>query len=927
MNLHKPIFYLLFIISLNIYGQTTKWQHLVRKNTDGNYFLVKTSGGRNIPEGHKVIRVLDREYVITHAPKHTTGNIHKRGKNKLWSANDLWKVSPNTGLSRNRKMIFIIKTSDDECLKHTEKHKTVRFLPDSRTYLVRATAKEVKKHILPLDCVTYVGMESLVPVTESSIPDLNLTVNNIAQLHREAPGQMGQDMVVSIKDDMYDPEDIDLTGKHLPSGNESSEVSAHATAMATLAAGLGNSSANGKGAAPEARISSSDFNVLYPDNGLEGMGVSVQNHSYGTEIENFYGILAREYDAFLYENPTQVHLFSSGNLGNEPPKNGLYSGIPGYANLTGNFKMAKNILTVGALDAQLSIPDFSSKGPAHDGRIKPDLSAFSSIGTSNANALVSGVALLLQQYYRGEHQGSLPPASLIKALLINGADDLGSPGPDYRSGYGNVNALQSHNILRNGQFITDKVGNAGIREYTLEIPENAINIKATLNWTDLPAEPNSNIALVNDLDMTISHNGTVYEPWVLDHTPDEQALNKPATKGTDHLNNTEQVFIPEVTGNQLIIRVDGYHITGEEQPFSIAYSWEKEGEFHWINPVENGNFPHDGASADFIRWKTTFHNTPGTLDISYDKGSTWESIATGITPQQGYLSWDPVENEGSTALLRMTIENQSFTSPPFVISYTPDPGISLKCNGTTEVSWRKNIAATAYDIFSLQNNTMTFTERITDTTYITDSSSSYFAVAPVYQNGTKGIRSQALNVSESEEHCYWESLYTTNEEGHIRLYFSLGSTYLAERIEVFKVLPEGEERIQNIEPVNQKKFEIIDNTPLEGANVYRAKLILEDGSELYSETVNTIYLSATPFLLFPNPVTSGGLNIYSKKFRESDTVYIYLYSADGKFMMKEQLISDRDFISLERLTNGAYYYKIEVNGKKMRSGGLILHHF
>ncbi|UGU16235.1 S8 family serine peptidase [Sinomicrobium kalidii] len=925
MVIRKPIFYLLFIISFNIYGQTTKWQHLVRKNPEGQYFLVKASRAKDLPKGHKLIRVLDREYVITRTSDPT---VQRSERSKLWPANDLWKLSPNIDLSRKGKRTFVIKTTGEKCLDNIKEQ---GLLPLSKGscghFLIRGTANDLKKYLLPLDCVTYIGEESLTPVKESSIPELNLTVNNIAQLHREAPDLRGEHMVVSIKDDKYNTEDIDLLGKHITSESESSATSAHATDMATLATGLGNSSINGKGVAPKARISSSDFNSLYPDNNLNAVGASVQNHSYGTEIENFYGILAAEYDTFLYQNPTQVHLFSTGNSGNKTPENGPYSGIPGYANLTGNFKMAKNILTVGALDAQRSVPDFSSRGPAHDGRIKPDLVAFSAIGTSNANALVSGVVLLLQEHFGKTHHDSLPPSSLIKALLINGAEDLGAPGPDFHSGYGNLNALDSRDILNNGQFIVDKVAHGGTREYTLNIPENAKNIKITLNWTDRPAEPNSNIALVNDLDMTVSHNGNLYTPWVLDHTPEEQALNQPAERGTDHRNNTEQIFIPEVAGNELTLHVQGYAVSGEEQPFSMAYSWENKDVFHWINPVDGGNFPYDGISADFIRWKSTFSTSKGTLDVSYDAGNTWQSVATGVELDSSQYPWDPVEKEGHTALLRMTVGNKTFTSPPFIISYAPAPEISLKCNGTTEISWRKKTGATAYDIFSMKDNVMAFTERTTDTTYIANNNASYFAVATVYQDGTEGIRSQALNIAESDEQCYWQSIYATNEEqdGRIRLYFSLGSIYKAKRIEVFKIIPGGEEYLQSIEPVDRKEFEIIDNAPREGANTYRVKLTLENGTELYSETVSTIYLSETPFLLFPNPVMSDGINVYSKKFNEGDMLYFHLYSADGKFMLRKQLISDRDFISLTKLTNGVYYYKIEVNGKKIKSGGLILH--
>jgi hypothetical protein len=66
---------------------------------------------------------------------------------------------------------------------------------------------------------------------------------------------------------------------------------------------------------------------------------------------------------------------SAGNVGESFATDGKYANIPGYANLTGNFKMAKNIITVGAIDPKENIPPQSSAGPLYDGRIAPQLTA------------------------------------------------------------------------------------------------------------------------------------------------------------------------------------------------------------------------------------------------------------------------------------------------------------------------------------------------------------------------------------------------------------------------------------------------------------------------------------------------------------------------------------------------------------------------
>jgi len=42
----------------------------------------------------------------------------------------------------------------------------------------------------------------------------------------------------------------------------------------------------------------------------------------------------------------------------------------------------------------------SSRGPAYDGRVKPELVAFAEDGSSGAAAIVSGISLVAQQTYK-----------------------------------------------------------------------------------------------------------------------------------------------------------------------------------------------------------------------------------------------------------------------------------------------------------------------------------------------------------------------------------------------------------------------------------------------------------------------------------------------------------------------------------------------
>jgi hypothetical protein len=47
----------------------------------------------------------------------------------------------------------------------------------------------------------------------------------------------------------------------------------------------------------------------------------------------------------------------------------------------------------------------------------------------------------------------------MKALVSNTAKDNGNPGPDYKYGFGNLNALRAIKVLDNKMFYTASVAN------------------------------------------------------------------------------------------------------------------------------------------------------------------------------------------------------------------------------------------------------------------------------------------------------------------------------------------------------------------------------------------------------------------------------------------------------------------------------------
>ena len=124
-------------------------------------------------------------------------------------------------------------------------------------------------------------------------------------------------------------------------------------------------------------------------------------------------------------------------------------------------------------------------------------------GEFRAAAIASGTALAVQSAYALQHHDSLPANTLVKAILINSADDVYNAGPDFYSGYGNVNTYHAVKDMQSNNFFYGTVVQDETKNFTVSIPANAKNLKVTLVWNDSPAQTNTFTALINDLDLQL----------------------------------------------------------------------------------------------------------------------------------------------------------------------------------------------------------------------------------------------------------------------------------------------------------------------------------------------------------------------------------------------------------------------------------------
>jgi hypothetical protein len=789
-------------------------------------------------------------------------------------------------------------------------------LPGAQLKLERADIFEVShltkqqfNQLAASPLIEFIDLPNRPAHDERLLNGADLTVNSLRAAQRRYPGLTGRGLAVSIKENALDAADIDFRGRLLNTPAGTPIESVHASIMATLIAGGGNSGPGGEGAARQAGIASASYANLLPDanSSLTGLGVSVQNHSYGTGIENYYGLEALGYDQQTRQLPTLLHVFSSGNQGTGTSTSGPYQGLAGVANLTGQFKMSKNSVSVGATNALGQVAALSSRGPAHDGRVKPELVAYGDAGSSDAAALVSGAALLVQQAYRDRATGSngLPPAALVRAALINSADDVGRAEVDFVSGFGQLDALGAVRTMLDGRYQSGALTQGQERFIPLTIPAGTQQVKITLAWTDPEAAANATQALVNDLDLTLLGPGgtTSWLPWTLSIYPSPDSLTRAARRRPDHLNNVEQITLTQPAAGTYQLRVRGYRVASGSQDFSVAYEVNIAG-FEWLNPSQLRNVRPGQATQ--LRWIWPGPATAGQLAYRPVGRANWRTIASAADLSQRTYNWT-VPDTTTLAQLRCVVGGQEYVSDTVVIARPPSLRIGYVCADESLLTWPATPGAAQYRVYKLGTTYLEAFNATPDTllrVLATQNAGQYFAVAPVL-SGRLAERSATANLAEAGVGCYVSSFLPVPAiTDTVRLRLTLGTRYRLRAVQLQRLGANGFETIQTISPVTGISILFTDLSARPGANQYRIAGQDADGRTFYSSTETVQLVRQGELLVYPVPVPAG--QDWQVAGAPGSAFELALYDALGRLVRVGEGSAAVNYFPTEGLRPGVY---------------------
>lgn len=548
----------------------------------------------------------------------------------------------------------------------------------------------------------------------------------------------------------------------------------HGTHVAGTMAGAGLLNPAATGAAPRANIFGYNFldnNPGQPNGNrfveeevlqaIQAYNITITQNSWGPTVTtcngaNAYSAAAVRRDMLSVNFPNLMTVHAAGNN---------QAGCAGGFTTLGD-KAMKNSLVVANITNVDAISGSSSFGPTRDGRIKPDISAvgtsvfstafFNSYGTISGTSMacpaVSGAVAQLTQRHRQLNGGTDPRSALIRALICNNADDINNPGPDYRTGWGRLNALTSVKALEENRYLLNTITPNATGGTTITIPAGTAEFKVMLAWNDPTASPNANPALVNNLDLQlISPTGVISTPWILN--PAIPANNAVQNTGADNINNIEQISLINPVAGTYTIRIIGTNIPTGIQEYALT--WTGKSAYREVVYPTSGNVI-DAGTTQIVMWDKAGTVGTQTVELSLNGGMTWAALTGSPVPEAGFnLSWAvPAGTASDNALIAVNrLGAQPAISGRFSIIGIPANLAARPVCGNINLTWAAVTGATSYDVFGLTqtatSNTWTLLGNTTATAFtdtrVLEGGREYFYAVRSRTATITGNRSQAVS--------------------------------------------------------------------------------------------------------------------------------------------------------------------------------------
>ncbi len=462
---------------------------------------------------------------------------------------------------------------------------------------------------------------------------------------------------------------------------------------------------------------------------------------------------ARNFDRVAYELADTPLVFAAGNTVCDPTPGslcqlmqqqlgimcdpeGYYNPVPGVAEWDCLFppSSTKNVLTVGSIAQDGSISDFSSRGPTWDGRIKPDVVSlgediittdFTSsasgpiiyptytnnaplFGTSFSAPTVAAHSVLLKELlddrtvqtglsYEGYE------SALIKAAFVHTATDIELPGPDFLSGWGEINPREAMNVLAGNTLVLDSFNEQNkheVKKYPISIPpwsQITEPLKITFVWNDywdfaptFQVPRNDLRELVNNLELYLcdASGSAIERPFVLDW----QHPGVPATRGFNDRDNVEQVLAtPQVIRNYITTQTQSlfacvkfqnyYNTPAVNQKFVLIIGDGSTGPGSYEYTCGNGQFePQYGEECDKIY---LFWNYGSQTCANYGGGQASGTSLLRCNAQckiDGILCESPMCGNGNKGLGEMCDDSDPSSVNDCALScFGPETGAAKAC--------------------------------------------------------------------------------------------------------------------------------------------------------------------------------------------------------------------------------------------------------